>query len=220
VGAFAAACAAVFVPFVLLAPHGVEDSLRTQLGRHLQIETPLASVALLLHTAAGMGIGVRPEAHTYALGGTRANVLAAVTTVALIVALAGIWLASIRLARHDEGLVLGWAAALCAVTVLGRVLSPQYLIWLLPVLPLVRGRIGWLVSALLATACVLTNIWYPAHYGEVVRSLDGGSIALLFVRNLVLGGLLVILLAETARRARRVRDGAAPAAPPGLPARP
>ena len=70
VGAFVLACGAVFVPFLVLSPHGVESSIRDQVGRHLQIETPLASLALLAHSVAGLvdrcrlgGAHLRPRRH-------------------------------------------------------------------------------------------------------------------------------------------------------------
>jgi hypothetical protein len=89
--AFAAACALAFVPFLVLSPHGVVASIHDQVSRHLQIETPLASLALLAHTVAGLKIGVVSESHTYGLGGTSGFLLAAATTMAFVAALALIW---------------------------------------------------------------------------------------------------------------------------------
>lgn len=199
VAAFAGACAAVFAPFLVLAPHGVVSSIQDQVGRHLQIETPLGSLALLAHSLGALNIGVVSEAHTYGLGGTSGLLLALATTIAFLGALAVIWLNAPRLVRSHNGLVLGWAATLCAAVVLGRVLSPQYLIWLLPVVPLV----SWRTTVLLVASLVLTNIWYPAHYLDVVVHNDRGGIELLVVRNLVLTALLASLLVAVGRPLRR-----------------
>jgi uncharacterized membrane protein len=200
VGSFAVACAAVVIPFFIIAPHGVIESVRVQTSRHLQIETPLASLALLAHSLGIVKVGVVLETHSYGLGGSSGVLLALLTTVAFLVALALIWLNGSRLVRSRNGLVLGWAATLCAVVVLGRVLSPQYLVWLLPIVPLVSLRATlWLVAALVAT-----NVWYPAAYDEVVLRMDRGDIVLLVARNAFLTALLVTLLVAVEPRLRRL----------------
>jgi hypothetical protein len=188
----------------------VVDSIHEQVGRHLQIETPLASLALLAHSAAGLKIGLVSEAHTYGLGGTSGLLLAGLTTLAFVGSLAFLWWRSPRLVSSPEGLALAWAATVCIAVVWGRVLSPQYLIWLLPLVPLVEGRAGRRATLLLVAGLLLTNVWYPVHYLDAVLRSDSGSIVLLVVRNLVLSGLLVTLLVALGRT-RRARDS--PAAP-------
>jgi hypothetical protein len=201
VGAFAVACAAVVLPFFVISPHGVIESVRDQVSRHLQIETPLASLALLAHSFGIVKVGVVSEAHTYGLGGSSGALLAVLTTVAFLASLVLVWLNAPRLVRSHEGLVLAWAATLCAAVVLGRVLSPQYLIWVLPIVPLVSFRATlWLVAAL-----ILTNLWYPVRYLDVVLHMDRGDIVLLVVRNTFLTVLLATLLVAIEPRLRRVR---------------
>lgn len=200
VGAFVVACAAVVLPFLVLAPHGVIESVRSQIGRHLQIETPLASLALLAHSLGIVKVGVVSEAHTYGLGGSSGALLAVLTTILFLAALALIWRNAPRLVRSRDGLILAWAATLCATVVLGRVLSPQYLIWLLPVVPLVSLRAtAWLVAALIAT-----NLWYPSPYLDVVVRMERGDIVLLVARNALLTVLLATLLVAIEPRLRRV----------------
>ena len=199
-GAFAIACLAVVLPFFVLSPHGVIESVRSQVGRHLQIETPLASLALLAHSLGIVKVGVVSEAHTYGLGGSSGALLAVLTTLLFLAALVVVWLNAPRLVGSRDGLVLAWAATLCAIVVFGRVLSPQYLIWLLPIVPLVSWRATlWLVAALIAT-----NVWYPSRYLDVVLHMDRGDIVLLVVRNALLTVLLVTLLVAIEPRLRRV----------------
>ena len=66
---FAAGCAVVVLPFLVLSPGGIESSIRWQLDRHLQFESTFASIALLGHTVAGVSVGLFGEAASYALGG-------------------------------------------------------------------------------------------------------------------------------------------------------
>lgn len=205
VGAFVLACAAVFAPFVVLAPGGVATSIQDQLGRHLQLETPLASLALLAHSFGLVSVGLVSEAHTYGLGGASGVLLAAVTSVLFVAALVLVWRRTPQLVRTDRGLELAWAATLCVAVVLGRVLSPQYLVWLLPVVPLV----GLGAALLLVAAVLVTNWWYPAHYLDAVVHGDRASLELLVLRNLLLVTLLLALLRRSGalrlrwRRARR-----------------
>ena len=75
--------------------------------------------------------------------------------------LVGIWVAFARRDRSREELVRYAAAAVVAFVALGKVLSPQFLIWLIPLVPLVRR---WSVALLYAAALVLTQAWFPKHY--------------------------------------------------------
>jgi hypothetical protein len=71
------------------------------------------------------------------------------------------------------------------------VLSPQFLLWLIPLVPLVRGRRGVAASALLTTALVLTQVWFPRSYFDYVGSFDDAGVVL--ARNLTLIALLGVL---------------------------
>src|SRR5437016_5903152 len=95
------------------------------------------------------------------------------------------------------------AAALVAVWVaLGKVLSPQFLIWLIPIVPLVRGRRGVLASGLLAVALVLTQLWFPFRYWDLANHFDVAPSWLVLARDVLLVALAVVLaLPSTAERA-------------------
>jgi hypothetical protein len=80
------------------------------------------------------------------------------------------------------------------------VLSPQFLIWLVPLVLLAAGRTGLTVAALLGAALVTTRLWFPSRYWDVVALEPAGWLVL--VRNLLLVGLVVVLVAATTERAR------------------
>ena len=63
-----------------------------------------------------------------------------------------------------ERLLTASAAAVCAFIVFDRVLSPQYLIWLAPLVATVSGRRGLAAMALLACAMAMTQVYYPLHF--------------------------------------------------------
>ncbi|TMK33623.1 MAG: hypothetical protein E6G64_03610 [Actinobacteria bacterium] len=76
------------------------------------------------------------------------------------------------------------------------------MIWLIPIVPLVRGRRGVLASGLLAVALVLTQLWFPFHYWDLARHLDAGPSWLLLARDALLVALAVVLaLPSAAERA-------------------
>lgn len=193
---FVAVLLVCFVPFLVLGPHGVLDSLHRQLRRPLQIESLGAGFLLAAHQAFGLGITMKSSAGSQNLVGTLPDVLAWLQTALQAAALVWIWqrfargpMEAARLARHA-------AAAVTAFVALGKVLSPQFLIWLVVLVPLVRRRLAW---ALLAAALVLTQGWFPYRYWDLVKHFDALSSWLVPLRDLTLLALLAALVLKPAR---------------------
>ena len=195
---------AVFLPFVVLSPGGVWDSLRVQLSRPLQVESLGASLLLVGHHGFGFGLAGETSHGSQNVAGSAAGVFAVATTVLQVGVLGWIWTSFARGRGDGEALVRSTAAALCAFVALGKVLSPQFLIWLIPIVPLVRGRRGLWASALLAAALVLTQVWFPFRYFRLALHFDAGLSWVLLARDLVLVALTV-LLAFTLRRRDAIR---------------
>jgi Glycosyltransferase family 87 len=190
---FAAAAAAVVLPFVLLSPDGVWEAFTRQASRGLQIESLGSAVLLAAHHAGGLGIEMRSSAGSQNLVGTAPDVLAAVHTIVQALAVLGVWIAFSRGPVDRERLVRASALVVCAFVVLGKVVSPQFLIWLIPLVPLVRGRRGLAASALLGAALVLTQLWFPYRYWELALEFDQPASWLVLARDLVLLGVLAAL---------------------------
>jgi hypothetical protein len=184
---------AVVLPFFLLAPDGVASSVWRQLGRPLQIESAGAAVLLALHHLAGMPLGWSSSHGSQNLTGAVAAAAAVATALAQGAVLVWLWARFARRPVDAERLVRFAAAALVAFVALGKVLSPQFLVWLLPVVPLVAPPAGIAAAALLAGACLLTRGWFPDRYWELVRAFDGVASALVAARDLVLLTLLALL---------------------------
>jgi uncharacterized membrane protein len=198
--AYVIAGAVLFVPFFLIAPGGVGDSLWTQAKRHLQIESLGASILL-----AGSKLGIHHE-HWIAgkpgsvdLGGLAADtvgVLTSLLSLALVaVAAWAFWRGPDDDARH----VTAWAAAVSAFVVFGKVLSPQYLTWLLPFVPLAAGRKGRWAAIVFFVALGLTQFEYllPDKHG---LENQNWMVWVLLVRNLALVGSFALLLAQLLER--------------------
>jgi hypothetical protein len=112
-----------------------------------------------------------------------------------------------------------------SAAILSKVLSPQYLIWVLPlfaVLPL-RPRLTLAALTAFYGALPLTQWIYPLHYGELVQLLTPLPIAVLAMRNIVLVLALASLLGafwQLSRKAeggRRETDGSLPPSASRLP---
>ena len=163
-------------------------SVWRQLGRPLQIESLGSGVLLALHHALGMPLGWASGSGSQNLTGTVAAVASAVTTVVGVAALVLVW---VRYARGDTESDARFAryaaAAVVAFVAFGKVVSPQFLVWLLAIVVLVPGRRGASSrSRCSLAACALTRLWFPSDYWELVKQFDPTASWLVLVRDLVL----------------------------------
>jgi hypothetical protein len=185
------ALAVVVLPFAVLAPHGLYESVRGQAGRPLQIESFGAS----LLTAFGHPAITTSHGSQSIVGhGLLAASFAALQAVALV----AVWGAFLRGPVDRDRLLRYSAASVCTFVAFGKVLSPQFLLWLVPFVPLVRGRRGLAATGLLAAALVLTQVWFPWRYWRYVGGFHLAGVVL--ARNLVLVALLAVLAWPVVRR--------------------
>jgi glycosyl transferase family 87 len=185
---------AVIAPFLVLAPHGVWESIVRQTTRPLQLESLASALLLAGHHLWGLALNMESSRGSQNLVGSLPDALGTASSVLLALILVGLWIAAARGPATPERLVRYTAASLAAFVALGKVLSPQFLIWLLPIVPLVRGRRGVAASALLGVALLLTQVWFPIRYFDLV-AFDPFPSWVLLVRDLVLVALLVVLTA-------------------------
>jgi hypothetical protein len=179
-------------PFVMASPSGVATVLERQLERPLQIESLGSALLLGLHHGLGLSLGVESSYGSINLGGRKAEAVAGAQSLLLLAVLLVVWVRFARSRASPEMLILAAALAVTAVVVLGKVLSPQFLVWALPLVPLVGGRAGLAASGLLSAGCVATQLYFPSHYLDVI-ALEPTASALVILRDLILAALLVVL---------------------------
>jgi hypothetical protein len=194
---FLAVVLACFVPFLALAPDGVWHSVTTQTSRPLQIETLGAGVLLVAHAVGGLGTTMRSGHGSQNLAGNGPDALATVQTVLQLAALIATWIWFARGPATQERLIRASTAAVCAFVAFGKVLSPQFLIWLVPLVPLVRGTRGLAASALLGLALVLTQLWFPFRYWDLALHFATFPSWLVLLRDLTLVAVFAVLIVPT-----------------------
>jgi Glycosyltransferase family 87 len=198
---FVGVIAAIVVPFVVISPGGVWDAFWQQASRPLQIESVGAGLLLAAHHMFGLDVTMKSSHGSQNLTGGGADALAALSTLAQAAVLVALWVWYARGPATRDRLVAACAASVCAFVAFGKVLSPQFLIWLVPLVPLVRGRQGLVASAVLALALLLTQLWFPYRYWELALEFDAAASWLVLARDVTLVALSLLLVAG-ARRGR------------------
>jgi hypothetical protein len=188
--------AVVIIPFAIMSPSGTWDLARYHLDRPLQVESTGSAYLLGLHAIADVPVTVESSYGSQGLEGTGPAVIAAISTAALIAIMIAVawsfWLGLHRARPPGDArlFIAACASTMVALLVCGKVLSPQFMVWLLPVGFLVAGRFGPAAAALSATAMLLTFAYFPHSYWDLV-ALEDLPIALLVLRD----SLLIALLA-------------------------
>ena len=183
-----------YLPFLVAAPDGVLDSIGRQLGRPLQIESLGAGVLLAVHHSVGTSLGWASSSGSQNLTGTGADTLAVLQGIAQVAAVVLVWVSFWRGPASPERLVRHAAAAVVAFVALSKVLSPQFLVWLVLLVPLVVAARGRAPLWLLTAACAVTAVWFPARYWELVKEFDPLASWLVLVRGVLLLVLLAVLM--------------------------
>ncbi len=194
---FVAVLAVVVVPFAVLGPGGLRFSVAQQSGRALQIESVGAALLLAFHELGSYSPHAAFASGSWNLTGGLPHAVGLIQTLVQLLAVVAVWVAFARSRRTPAQLALAAAAAVVAFAVLGRVLSPQYLLWLVPLVALLARRL--LAAALLLVAAMfLTRAIYPARYDALV-AFEATPVWLLVARD----ALLVTLAAQIGMASRR-----------------
>jgi Glycosyltransferase family 87 len=199
-GVLGAVVFACFLPFLVLAPVDVLESIWRQARRPLQIESLGSALLLAAHHALGLELTMKSSSGSQNLDGGLPDAVAVVQGLLQLAVLVALWVSFARGPATRERLVRYSAAAVVAFVALGKVLSPQFLIWLIPLVPLVRGRRGLTASGILAAALVLTQLWFPYRYWDLALGFDEPASWLVLARDLVLVALLVVLIEPSRSR--------------------
>jgi Glycosyltransferase family 87 len=196
---FAGAAGLLYLAFGSVAPGGVWFSIKLQATRGLQKESLGAAVLFALDQLGAYKAHIVEGNHTWTeLTGRAGDALA--TASMLCEALVALGVARVVALRRPEPrtLVLAAATAVTGFVAFGKVLSPQYLVWLVPLVPLAGGLLD---SMILACALLVTQLWF---LGVLTPFALGPQVWLVVARD----GALLLLVALLFRRLLASEPGA------------
>jgi uncharacterized membrane protein len=186
----AIASLAVMTETFLAAGSGAFSFLAYQQDRGVEIESVGGGIALLASVLGQAKAAISFGFGSYQVSSPIIDSLGlpqlALNAVLVISLLAALFISFRRDARNGgtirpATLVRYSLATLLVVILVNKVLSPQYLIWLLPFAALLPSR----QSVLLLVIVVLTVLLYPLGFGALV-SVQAPAVVALNVRNLLL----------------------------------
>jgi len=186
---FAGVLVLVHLPFAIIGPGGLRFSYWVQVKRGLESESLGGGILLVLDRLGLYSVTLRDKAPgSRDAVGALPDALAVLSSLAILAALVTVTLLYVR-GRRD--LLVGAAAAVTAFVAFNKVLSPQYMAWLMPLVP-ATGIIeaGVLVAAFSLTHAEFNRFSQPhgsiEHWGQVLSWW-------IFARDLVLVALFALL---------------------------
>ena len=196
--------AVVAAILVVGAGDNISSFITMQSSRNLQLEAPIAAPWLWMSVANQPGFlrfyGETLE--TWEVTGPGSSFVAKLMTPLMTIAVVGImallWRARKRGAPSKELLLVGSLALATAMVVFNKVGSPQYMLWLAPivVVGIALNTHAWRAPAnLMMAICIMTTMVFPIFYMPLVNGSRYAAI-LLTSRNV----LLVVLLGWTIMR--------------------
>ncbi len=190
--ACAATIAVVALAAIAASPDGAADAVGYHLDRPVQIES---SPALVLLGLDAVGIGDAVSVSSHRSDGLLHDADGAVAALFAGVLVGLVALLAARVGRAPRDLVLASLAGTLAFALFGKVLSPQFVIWAVPLGALAFAWRLHALAASIAAAAVLTQIEFPAHYADVVAR-EPRALALVALRNAALLTALVLAVRE------------------------
>jgi hypothetical protein len=177
--------------FLLGGPQTL-SSFQYHADRGLEIETIYGGALLFQGKLRGIDIPWVVEHKAVHIvpewGASFASLAAPIQLAALLLVAVHFWLRGAA-----EGIRFAGAAILAYLS-LGKVLSPQYLIWLFPFLVTIGGWTGSRARWLFLFCCLITSLIYPGPGFAQILDHQGRAIVILNVRNLLLVAVLALLL--------------------------
>ncbi|RJO60752.1 MAG: DUF2029 domain-containing protein [Dehalococcoidia bacterium] len=216
VAAFAAVTLLIAVPLLALDRHGFISSFTIQGQRALQLESTYSSLLLLGNSLGIVSAYPIQGSISYDIASSLAGPLARYSFVFMgvgLLAVYGLYYRNCRkLARSHARFtpestaladLLNYSfAAIVLLLVTSKVFSPQFMVWLYPLFPLVSGRFRSTLWVIFLTASCLTWYIYPLHYYELIDIQQLAADALI-LRNTLLIFAAVLLLGEKATTAEK-----------------
>ena len=193
----------VSIPFLLASPEGLANAFLYHVERPLQIESSWSSPILLYSKLTGYPAYILNSYGSHNVYSTASDTLVMISgPLTAVVLLAGYLIFWWRSGKEMNGLraisgntIIRFAViAIATFIVGGKVLSPQFLIWLIPLVPLVIGADRLVIAGIFEAVLLITQFEFPYSYWQLY-TLQPYMVVTVAVRNLLLLVLLVMLVA-------------------------
>ncbi len=185
-----------FLPMVVVSPSAFMGFLAYHGARGLHIESTYGAVVSLVDLVGGSPRGATLSFGSFNLRGAAADALAAVSTPLLVLSILAftVWLARLDAPESEavrrNRIACAGLAALALAWLLGKVFSPQYMTWAIPLAVVASDR--RIPVSLMATMAI-SQVYLRGFYDHVVAMRPLGVIAL-EARLVVLVTLTVLVL--------------------------
>lgn len=212
--------AIIATPFLVASADGLASSFLYHAERPLQLESSWSSPLLIL-SKLGYQVQIMNSYGSHNVFASASDTLVLLSGLATMLVLACIyWLFHRTLGNENacgratgggaddggisNGLFCFAAISIAAFIFLGKVFSPQFLIWLLPLMALIRTRNQRLVTGLFASVLLLTQWEFPYRYWELFL-IEPEMVITVALRNALLGLLVVVMIWSAGDLRRNVR---------------
>jgi hypothetical protein len=169
-----------FLPMLLVAPSALSSFVGYHAARGLHCESTLGVLVQLAGLVSGAPAVATPSFGSLNLDGPVASTLAKLTAPLTVLAIA--WLA-LRASKTRPGAAACAFAACVAIWLTGKVFSPQYMTWAIPIVLAIPGRAALRLGWGLVCAMALSQLYFRGYY------------------DLVVGGAVIGVLSVAARQA-------------------
>lgn len=174
----------------MIGGRGVVDSLRYHSERGIEVGSLASGFLWIVGRASGDSMRIVHDHESLNLVSSLSGRVAG--WAILFQAVAMISTAGALALRKGRDPLRSSGAMLLAFVLFGKVLSPQYLIWVMPFVATISGPAGRLARPLFLVAAILTLVLYPWGAGGL-RNLEGWAFVALNGRNLALLGTFATL---------------------------
>jgi uncharacterized membrane protein len=199
---FGITCLIVASPFLILSPLSLANLANYHATRGLQLESLYSAWLLALNKLGLISVSLDFKAGSVNVLSSASPFLAGISSYLMITALLIVYWFIFRQIKPGKSQFsrLGSYVFLIILTLLifSKILSPQYLIWLLPLMPLLFVSWRYQIWIVFLLTGFLTYCIFPLGYLNLMN-LDIGMILLLLVRDMLLVLMAVLTLVSLLR---------------------
>ncbi len=189
-------------PFVIVGSDSIKSLVEYHLQRGIQLESTYSSFLLIFDKLGLTQVNTVFNFGSWNLAGGPVDALTKLSSYLLVILLLIAYWFIYRRTKpgKSQSTRIGAYAllVLCIVLITSKVLSPQYLIWLIPLLPLVLQRGRYIIMVVFILTGLATYYLFPQAYLDLM-DLRTVPVVVLFIRNLLLVVLTVLVVVSLRR---------------------